>query len=42
MSVDMMEWIRDGYLNGNPIATMAFIGMYAVGGVWTLITGGSW
>ncbi|SIR88077.1 hypothetical protein [Williamsia sterculiae] len=35
------DWIRQGYLSGDPVATALFIGLFAVGGVWTLISGGS-
>ncbi|EOM76896.1 hypothetical protein [Rhodococcus rhodnii] len=39
-SADVLQWITDGYLAGDPIATGAFIAVFFVSGVWQLITGG--
>lgn len=35
-----LDWVTNGYLDGDPVATAAFIGLFFVAGAWQLITGG--
>lgn len=39
-SSDIVQWISQGYLAGDPVATALFIPLFFVVNLWNLATGG--